>query len=1060
MLATLDPFMKAGTSLSVRLRRWSLWGLGLVLVYAGLGFFILPPLLRHVVVQQLAQQLNREVSIERIRLNPFACSTTVQGLLIKDPDGEPFVAWDEVYVHFQITSLFGPAWGFKEITATKPYVRVQMNADQTFNFSDLLTKFSTNPAPASAAPAKPLALQITRLHIGGASAAFTDLTTRTAFRRTLGPVDITLDDFRTDPENKNPYAFNGTTDAGEQLAWSGEFSLSPLRSQGELKLGGFTLNKYAALYQDLVRFEIRGGTVALDINYRFELNASNHLATVNNSAFSLHDFKVGKPGTTNNLVEMGDLTVAGVSANLATRTATVGSVALTGGNLFLQRARDNSINVVDLARPADTATNVSGGILFLLRSVTNAVSLLLESTNQWSGLVRDVSVTHCALHWEDEVNRRPARLDLNDLSFDAKNLSNLPGTNLTAALALRWNTNGSIKAAVTAAFLPPTAEVRLDLDQIDLGSLDPYLEPKLNLFVLGSRLGLHGVVHLTSPPSGLPQVTFHGDTSLDDFHTVDGILDEDLMKWDALHFSGIDANLNPPSVSIRELLVNHAYARIVIETNQTINLLNALRLTNPAGTATQPAKEAKTRVAPAPGTSQALPQLAIGTVVISNTTVSFSDRSIQPNVNLDIEHINGRIAGLSTEELQHADLAISAQVAGVGPASITGVINPFSGTQTNRLKITVRDVDLTPTSPYAGKFAGYGIAEGKLNLDLDYELTGKRLKAANVITLDQFTWGDKVNSPEATHLPVRLGVAMLKDRNGKIVLDVPIEGSLEDPQFRIRKVVIHALVNILEKVATSPFSLLGAVFGGGGEELAFEEFAPGSTALTAGDQTKLDSLQKALNARPALGLEITGSIDPEADRRGLQQAALEQDIRTHQWNALRQNGAATNSADQILVSPEIRAHWLAQLGVERHIAPTTNRPASINIKVTAAATPAAPRLATSTGIPPQNPNPLKGSQMLRRAARPTKTAGTGGAVAQASIPMPSVALPAATLEPQLLATYPVTDADLTTLAAERARAVQAYLLQSGKLAAARLFPKNDSGASLRRQGSRAYLQFR
>ena len=158
-------------------------------------------------------------------------------------------------------------------------------------------------------------------------------------------------------------------------------------------------------------------------------------------------------------------------------------------------------------------------------------------------------------------------------------------------------------------------------------------------------------------------------------------------------------------------------------------------------------------------------------------------------MNLAIQSLNGRIAGLSTEQLQHADIALNALIDGVGPASITGTINPFSGTQTNVIKISVKDMDLTPASPYSGKFAGYRIAEGKLNLDLAYELVGKKLQSKNVITLDQFTFGEKVDSPDATHLPVRLAIAILKDREGKIVLDVPIEGSIDDPKFRIGKVV-------------------------------------------------------------------------------------------------------------------------------------------------------------------------------------------------------------------------------------------------------------------------------
>ena len=1032
--------MKAWNSLSPRNRKLILWSLGLLLFYTVLGVLVLPPIVRHVAVKQLSQQLDREVSIEKIEMNPFTLTTTVRGLLIKDKDGQPFLSWDEVYVNFQLSSLFGQAWVFKEISTVKPFVRVQMNADRTFNFSDLVTKFSTNAAPAKPGASKPFVLHVERLRIQGASATFADLTMREPFRRTLGPLNITLDNFRTDPDNKNPYAFAGTTDAGETIAWSGFFYLSPLRSQGELKLFNFTLNKYAPLYQDLVRFQIRDGMIALDVKYRFELDASNRVAAVDNAAFALRDFKLGVPGDTNNLAELPLLAVTGASVDFQPRTAAVGSIALAGGKLFLNRAKDASINVVELAKPAENMTNAPEGILFLLRSVTNAVTMLLQSTNQWSGTVHSVAMTNCALHLEDLVNSRPAKLDLSDIAFDAKDISNLPGTNLTAELALRWNTNGAIKAAVTATFLPPTAEVQLDLDQLDLGSLDPYLEPKLNLFILGSQLGLHGKINLSTPTNELPQVTFRGDASLDAFHTVDGEFGEDLVKWDSLRFSGIDANLNPQSVAIREIAVDNAYARLIIETNRTINLLNALRLTN-----TNPPAKSETKAAM---TNAPLPQISIGAVVISNTVVSFSDRSLQPNVNMGVREINGRIAGLSTEQLQHADIALTAKIDGVGPAAITGTINPFSGTQTNDIKISVKDVDLTPASPYAGKFAGYRIAQGKLNMDLAYELTGKKLSSKNVVTLDRFTFGEKVDSPDATHLPVRLAIAILKDREGKIILDVPIEGSLDDPKFRIGKVVTRVVVNILEKVATSPFSLLGALFGGGGEELAYQDFAPGSAELTAADKAKLDSLTKGLYERPALGLEIAGSIDPGGDREGLQRAALDKDIRTRLWMTLRKSERATNSVDQIVLAPDDRARWVGKIYGE----------ALANKKITPELIAANSNLAAYVESLPRKTEISKGATLLMQRAPSAKDQAAAVVAAAAGrtklLPLPDP------MEALLLATYPVNEADLETLAAARAKAVQDHLLQSGKVEAARLFLKQGQTDGLRRDGSRVYLQFR
>ena len=1035
-------------SLSPRRRKLLFWVVGLLLFYTVAGFLILPPIIRVVAVKQLSKQLDREISIQKVKLNPFAFSTTIRGLLIKDKDGEPFVSWDEVYVNFQLSSFFGKAWVFKEISVAKPFARVQMNKDYTLNFSDLITKFSTNtPAAPPKGPAKPVALRIDRLQILGATASFTDLTPRTPFKRLLGPLNVDLDNFRTDPDNKNPYAFAGTTDAGERISWSGFFYLDPLRSRGELTLDNLTLNKYAPLYQDLVNFEIRDGIVGLHLNYHLELSPTNRVISVTDTSFALRDFKLAAPGSDINTIELAHFAVTGVNVDAVARQAEIGSVSADGGRLFLRRNRDNSVNVVELSKPAEAATNAPGGILLLLRSVTNAVALLLNSTNVWTGTLHDVDFTHCALSLEDLVNFHPARLDLDDIALTVKNISNVPSTNLTAALSLRWNTNGSIKTEVAASFSPPTADIQLDLDQLDLGTLDPYLEPQLSLFILGSKLGLHGQIHLRTPKDALPEVTFHGDARLDDFRTVDGVMGEDLLKWDSVRVSGIDANLNPQTVAIKEITLDNMTARLVIETNHTINLLTAL---GPAGTnapaITNAAKAATVAGKPAATTTNAaaassLPQISIASIVISNAAASFTDRSLTPNVNLAIQQIGGEIAGLSSAKLQHADVNLHAVVDGIGPVDITGHINPFNETETNDLKIAAKNVDLTPTSPYSAKFAGYRIAQGKLTLDLAYDLVGRKLKSKNVITLDRFTFGEKVESPDATHLPVRLAIAILKDRNGQIVLDVPIEGSLDDPQFRIGKVVTRALLNILEKVATSPFSLLGAVFGGGGEELSYQDFPPGSAVLSLANEKKLDSLVKGLYERPGLQLEIAGSIDPEADRDSLRRANLEKQIRTRQWTSLRKSERATTTPGQLTLTLEQHTAWVKQLYSE-----------AVGKGVINAAF-----IAIAAQIPSRSGKTEKSAtRLMQRSPATAPKSSNTAAVSHQTKP----AAPTDPMEALLLAALPVTDGDFEALASDRAKAVRTCIISTGKVEAARLFLTENQSGGVKANGSRVYLQFR
>ncbi|HZI33855.1 MAG TPA: hypothetical protein VFF11_16060, partial [Candidatus Binatia bacterium] len=271
-----------------------------------------------------------------------------------------------------------------------------------------------------------------------------------------------------------------------------------------------------------------------------------------------------------------------------------------------------------------------------------------------------------------------------------------------------------------------------------------------------------------------------------------------------------------------------------------------------------------------------------------------------------------------------------------------------------------------------------------------------------------------------------------------------VEGSLDDPKFRVGKVVARAIVNILTKVATSPFSLIGAMFGGGGEELGHQEFALGSSQLTATDRQKLDTLQKALYARPALKLEIAGSIDPDGDREGLQRAALDKQIRTRVWQKLNQAERATNSVEQLVLSPETRTRWVKQLYDE----------ALSSGKITPEFLAAHTNLvAFAREVLPKPKRIAKGATLLMSPNAPEKKATPEAAGYQTKLVPPPDAY-----EAVLLAIIPVTDEDFETLAAARAANVRDYLVETGKVDASRLFLKSSQAENLRKDGSRAWLQ--
>jgi hypothetical protein len=218
------------------------------------------------------------------------------------------------------------------------------------------------------------------------------------------------------------------------------------------------------------------------------------------------------------------------------------------------------------------------------------------------------------------------------------------------------------------------------------------------------------------------------------------------------------------------------------------------------------------------------------------------------------------------------------------------------------IKARMKDLDLSPATPYSGTFAGYSIEKGKLSFDLKYLIVKRKLESQNNIFIDQFTFGDKVESPKATKLPVKLAVALLKDRKGEIKLDLPVTGSLDDPKFSIWGIILKILINLISKAATSPFSLLGAVFGGG-EELSFVEFDFGSTTITEPNVKKLDTIVKALHDRPSLKMDIEGHVDMERDRDGFKQYLVNRKVKAQKLKEMVKKGQPVVPVDDIKIEP-------------------------------------------------------------------------------------------------------------------------------------------------------------
>lgn len=266
------------------------------------------------------------------------------------------------------------------------------------------------------------------------------------------------------------------------------------------------------------------------------------------------------------------------------------------------------------------------------------------------------------------------------------------------------------------------------------------------------------------------------------------------------------------------------------------------------------------------------PVITLQALNISGGTLKFSDASVEPAFSANVTDFGGSLTGFNSNVDSPAELDFAGRLEGYADIAITGSLNPQE--ERSNVTLSTRNVDLTSANAYAGKYVGRLIQRGRMDLDLGYELDGNNLKGNNKVTLGQLTLGSQVSSEDAVSLPLDLALALLKDGSGNIDLGVPVAGQLDDPKFRIGSVVFKALVNLIVKAVASPFSLIGKLIPGGGEDLQFVNFSPGVADLSEEGSKRLGLLAQALLQRPNLRLDIAGVASRDLDAAAIQRAQL------------------------------------------------------------------------------------------------------------------------------------------------------------------------------------------
>ncbi|WLG89638.1 DUF748 domain-containing protein [Pseudomonas cucumis] len=863
-------------------------------LYSLLGFLILPGIALRIANQQLANYATTPATISRIELNPFSLEVTLWGLVIGEP-GKEQVGFERLYANLQIDSLWTKALHLSDIELDKPKTEILFSKDGKLNLLGLFKIPASEPTPADP-DAKPFPLRVERIKLASGSVHFEDARPSEPIEFLYDKLDFELKNLSTLPEDSADMTLVAVGPAGGQIDWTGNFSLIPIASEGKLKITDGKMKSFWPYVRDAVPLALEDGVVSLSTDYKLNLAKETELL-LSNVAVSVAPFAIktadGRP-----LAKLERLDISETTVDLAKQQVVVGKIRSQKLETWAALEADGQLDWQKLfaSQPSKAAAKANAEPTSAPAAADSPKPEPTAPSKPWQVLLKDVQLRDYQVHLADRKAQPAVALELGPLNLDLQNFDSLNGSPFNLKLDTGVGKQGKILADGVVNLAPISAKLNVQTKDIDLRVAQSYINPFIRLELRSGMLGSDLAVDLKSTEPLAFNIT--GRAQVDQLHTLDTLKTRDFLKWQQLVLEGLNYQ-HGDSLSIDKVNLFQPYARFMINDDRTTNI-DDLLIPQPADSGATTTAAAK----PAAGKEKPL-GIHIGGIAINDGSANFADFSLTPNFATAVQQLNGKIGTIDSRQAKPASVDVKGKVDRYAPVTIKGSVNPFDPMASLDIATSFKRVELTTLTPYSGKFAGYRIRKGRLNLDLHYKITNGQLLAENKVVVEQLQLGEKVDSPDAVSLPLKLAIALLKDVDGKISIELPVSGDLNNPQFSVMPIIWQTLRNLIVKAAAAPFKMIGGlVSGGGSEDLGTVAFAPGSSDLSKDAETALVKLSQALKERPALRLEIEGTAAKSSDGPLIAEQRLEREYQYNYYKMLQRRGDKVPAQASLLDVPD------------------------------------------------------------------------------------------------------------------------------------------------------------
>jgi len=836
---------------------WRLWGLIFLTLYALFGFFGIPYILKTQMIAQTPEFTQRQLDVKAVQFNPFTLSLTIEGISLADLDNVELVGLDKLHVNFDSFSLFRWAWTFSEISFINPRINLRIDETGTPSFNDLIPAEDgtqpVEPEESTEESAMPR-LVIKHFQVSDGKFAFEDKSLATPFNQTINPLNFGLVDFSTLPEKDGPYRIHVELPDGGKIQWQGEISVNPVRSQGNLKLSELPLRTGWRYAQDNLKFSLDSGFLSGSLNYKFKMANAGPELTSSEIKLGLDKVEIRDKILDQKSISLPKVMLTGGRFDLSQQLVHFDQFAIEGGNIDTYMDKDGKLHLAELFAPVDAETAAEPP------AESEDETTDVEDSKPWNIELDRAAINAFDFHYVDRNTDPHAEIRVEQITIAVTDITNQENDQFGLDANLKINDEGFFKVSGKVGALPPMADLMLDIKTPPFSDFQAYLNQTTNIALVSGLATLKGKLNYAESEKN-SDITLAARLDIPKFAMENSIEKDEVASWKNLTLDGINLKLMPNQLDIDSVTLDQLKSNIVIAKNGEMNVSTLVKTDDTP----PPVEEAKEP-------SESFP-ISVAEVKLKNNLVSFSDNTVSPRFSSQLSKLKGSIKGLSSENIARADVDLSGRVDDYADLLVTGKINPLSEDLYTDIKLEFIDYNMVSLTPYTGKFIGNAVDKGKLSINLNYLVSENDLKGKNKVLLDQFTLGKKIESKDAVNLPVGMAIALVKDSKGKIDIDVPVKGNLDDPEFKLSGLIFTALGNVVTNIAKSPFKALSKL-AGGGEDMDHVLFLAGGPTLLPEHDKRLETLGKVLQQRPQLLLEVRGQYHTINDKVVLQEQKL------------------------------------------------------------------------------------------------------------------------------------------------------------------------------------------